>query len=220
MKILIGTKNHGKIIEISEALSGLSIECLDPRSVGIKEDPEETGNTFAENALQKARFYFERTKGHALEGNAIPTLADDSGIIVEALQSELGIHTRRWGAGSKASDKEWIEYFLKRMNEESNKRARFVCVLAYIDAHGKEHLFEGTCDGSITETLEAGYLPGLPISACFKPDGFDCVYSAMKVEQKNSTSHRGRAVDKFRNFLLPKSNFSAYREIMRDKNMF
>ncbi|TSC59059.1 MAG: dITP/XTP pyrophosphatase [Candidatus Peregrinibacteria bacterium Greene0416_62] len=69
MKILIGTKNHGKIIEISEALSGLSIECLDPRSVGIKEDPEETGNTFAENALQKARFYFERTKGHALEGN-------------------------------------------------------------------------------------------------------------------------------------------------------
>ena len=193
MKLLIGTKNRGKIIEISEALSGLNVECIDPQSIGIEDNPEETGTTFEENALQKARFYHERS--------GLPTLADDSGIIVEALQKELGIHTRRWGAGANASDKEWIEYFLKRMEKEKNKHARFVCVLAYIDAAGKEHLFEGTCDGVITETLEAGYLPGLPISACFKPIGFDCVYSAMKVEQKNSTSHRGRAAEKLRRFL-------------------
>lgn len=193
MKILIGTKNRGKIIEIAEALSGLSVECIDPKSIGIEEDPEETGSTFSENALQKARFYHERS--------GLPTLADDSGIIVEALEKELGIHTRRWGAGPKASDEEWITYFLERMQNEKNKRARFVCLLAYIDEAGKEHLFEGTCDGVITETLEADYLPGLPISACFKPYGFNCVYSAMKVEQKNSTSHRGRAVQAFRDFL-------------------
>lgn len=193
MQLLIGTKNTGKIIEISEALSGLSIECIDPRSLGINEDPEETGLTFTENALQKAHFYHERS--------GLPTLADDSGIIVEALEKELGIHTRRWGAGAKASDKEWIDYFLKRMEKEKNKRAQFICVLAYIDANGKEHLFEGTCDGVITNTLEADYLPGLPISACFKPDGFASVYSAMKVEQKNSTSHRGKAVEKLRKFL-------------------
>ena len=193
MQLLIGSKNPGKLIEISEALSGLSITCMDPRSVGIEEDPEETGKTFSENAIQKARFYHERS--------GLPTLADDSGIIVEALQAELGIHTRRWGAGPKASDQEWIEYFLKRMRGEKNKRARFVCVLAHIDEHGKEHLFEGTCDGMITDTLEADYLPGLPISACFKPDGYDCVYSAMKIEQKKSTSHRGRAIEKFRRYL-------------------
>lgn len=193
MELLIGTKNRGKVIEISEALSDLGVECLDPHALGITEDPEETGSTFEENALQKARYYHEKA--------GLPTLADDSGIIVEALAQELGIHTRRWGAGPKATDQEWIDYFLRRMESEGNKRARFVCVLAFIDEHGKEHLFEGTCDGVITERLEADYLAGLPISACFKPDGYDSVYSAMKVEQKNSTSHRGRALEKFRSFL-------------------
>lgn len=193
MKLLIGTKNFGKIIEIAEALSDVDLEFLDPRSVGIEESPHETGTTFIENALQKARFYHDRS--------GLPTLADDSGIIVEALQKELGIHTRRWGAGPNANDREWIEFFLERMRNEKNKRARFVCVLAFVDEEGKEHLFEGVCDGVITETLEAGYLPELPISACFKPDGFDCVYSAMNIEQKNCTSHRGKALQSFGAFL-------------------
>jgi XTP/dITP diphosphohydrolase len=192
MDLLIGTKNKGKVIEISEALSGMDIRCIGAHDAGILEEPVETGATFEENALQKARFYYQRS--------GLPTLADDSGIIVEALQSELGIHTRRWGAGADATDEEWITFFLNRMKRESNKRARFVCVLAYIDEEGKEFLFEGRCDGVITESLEAEYLPGLPISGCFKPYGYDCVYSAMKVEQKNSTSHRGRAVEKFRDF--------------------
>lgn len=193
MQLLIGTKNRGKIIEIEEALSGLSMECVGPHEIGIEVDPEEIGETFEANALQKARFYHDRAK--------LPTLADDSGIIVDALKNELGIHTRRWGAGPQASDEEWIAFFLERMKNEKNKRARFVCTLAYIDEEGSEHLFEGTCDGVITQTLEAGYLPGLPISACFKPNGWDCVYSAMNIEQKNSTSHRGKAVAAFRQFL-------------------
>ena len=189
MKLLLATSNAGKIIEMKETLSGLSLEILSPADLGIMDAPYEEGDTFEANALQKARFYFERAK--------MPVLADDSGIIVDALKKELGIHTRRWGAGPKASDTEWIEYFLYRMNKEKTKRARFVCVLAFIDEHCKEHLFEGTCDGVITESLEADYLPGLPISACFRPDGFDHVYSAITVEQKNSTSHRGRALRKF-----------------------
>lgn len=188
MKLLLGTSNEGKIIEIREALAGLGLDIKTPEDVGIEESPREHGDTFETNALEKARFYFERAK--------IPTLADDSGIIVEALQSELGIHTRRWGAGPGATDKEWIDYFLKRMEKEKNKRARFVCVMAFIDESGKEHLFEGTCDGVITETLEAEYFPGLPISGCFRPDGHGAVYSAMSIEQKNSTSHRGKALKK------------------------
>ena len=192
--ILIGTSNVGKIQEISESLRNLPVEMVTPLDLPyIEETPIETENTFAKNALQKARFYFERS--------GLPTLADDSGIIVEALQKELGIHTRRWGAGPEASDQEWIEYFLNRMKKEKNKRARFVCVLAYIDAAGKEFFFEGTCDGVITETLEAKYLPGLPISACFRPDGFPQVYSAMSVEEKNRISHRGSAVTQFQEFM-------------------
>lgn len=188
-QLLIGTSNLGKIQEMQEALGSHSINIVSPKSLGILESPKEHGATFHANALEKARFYFERS--------GIPTLADDSGILVEALAKELGIHTRRWGAGSNASDEEWIKYFLERMKKEKNKRARFVCVLAYIDAKGKEHIFEGTCDGEITETLEADYLPGLPISACFSPDGFDTVYSGLSVTEKNRISHRGRAMQKF-----------------------
>ncbi len=95
-----------------------------------------------------------------------------------------------------------IEYFLQRMEKEDNRKARFVCNLAYIDEEKNEHLFEGSCEGIITKALEADYLPGLPISACFTPEGFNVVYSAMTVEQKNQISHRGRAVEQFKNALL------------------
>lgn len=196
MELLIGTNNHGKIIEIKQALDGLPVSVLMPADLKIQTAPLETADTFAENALIKARYYHRQTK--------LPTLADDSGIIVEALKDELGVHTRRWGPGSKASDKEWIEFFLNRMKHETNKNARFICSLSYIDSAGVVYGFEGICEGIITPALEADYLSGLPISACFKPKGYDLVYSAMNIEQKNSTSHRGRAVKKFRDFLSEK----------------
>jgi len=196
MQLLLATTNKGKIIEMAEALSALPFDIQSPLDLGITKAPLETGDTFEENALQKARFYFKESK--------IPTLADDSGILVEALQDELGIHTRRWGAGPDASDAEWVEYFLNRMKSEENKQAIFVCVLCLIDEAGKEHFFEGMCRGVITDTLEADYLPGLPISACFKPNGYGAVYSAMSLEQKNSASHRGKALAKLQTYLYSK----------------
>lgn len=193
MKLLLGTNNPGKIIEIVDALQGLPLEILHPTHLNITDAPPETGETFEENALEKARFYFERTQ--------VPTIADDSGIIVEALKDELGIHTRRWGAGPQVNDQEWIAHFLERMKEEEDKRATFVCALAYVDPLGAAYTFEGRCDGLITPTLEAEYLPGLPISACFIPEGHSRVFSALTLEQKNSTSHRGRATEKFADHL-------------------
>lgn len=193
MRLLIGTSNKGKIIEMREALDGLPVDIVTPIEVGIADAPHEEGTTFADNARQKALFYHERS--------GLPTLADDSGILVEALLDELGIHTRRWGAGPTATDAEWIGYFLERMNSESNKRARFVCDLCFIDEAGLQHLFEGICDGTITDTLEADYLPGLPISECFKPNGYEKVYSALTVEEKNKISHRGRALALFAEYL-------------------
>lgn len=193
MDLLIGTNNAGKIIEISDVLKGLPLHIFSPKHLNIAEAAPETGETFEANALEKARFYFERTQ--------LPTVADDSGIIVEALKDELGIHTRRWGAGPQATDSEWIAHFLDRMKEEENKRAAFVCVLAYIDPLGVPYTFEGRCEGIIVPTLEADYLPGLPISACFRPEGHSHVFSALTVEQKNSTSHRGRAAHALRKHL-------------------
>ncbi|MBI3619252.1 non-canonical purine NTP pyrophosphatase [Candidatus Peregrinibacteria bacterium] len=190
--LLLGTANRGKVIEIREALAGLPMTIVTPSDLKIEEVPHETGSTFAENAIQKAQFYFERSK--------IPTIADDSGIIVDALKDELGIHTRRWGAGSDAGDEEWIEYFLDRMKHEENKRASFVCSIAYVTGDSRVHVFEGRCEGTITEKLEADYLPGLPISGCFVPDGENHVFSAMNLEQKKRTSHRGKAIQKLVRF--------------------
>jgi len=195
VKVLIGTNNPGKHIEISEVLGDLNLELLSPADLGISIDPEETGTTYAENALLKAKHFYEH-------GGAIPTIADDSGIIVDAIANELGVYTRRWGAGAEATDEEWISHFLKRMKGEKNKKARFVCNLAYIDPQREHYLFEGICEGTITEDLEAEYLPGLPISACFKPDGFDKVYSAMTIDEKNAISHRGRSLQFLRTHLL------------------
>lgn len=191
--LLLATQNLGKIQEIHEALEDLPIELLTLVDFPEIPPPEETGMTFAENATIKARHYHPLAKH--------PTVADDSGIIVEALQDELGIHTRRWGAGPKATDEEWIEYFLERMRKEENKRARFICAIAHVDDEGGLRVFEGTCEGTITDDLEADYLPGLPISACFKPEGYNRVFSGLSIEQKNSTSHRGRALLLLRDFL-------------------
>lgn len=193
VKLLLGTQNRGKIIEMSEALARLPVELWTPRDAEVADVPEESGATFEENALAKARFFHERTR--------LPTLADDSGIIVEALSNELGFHTRRWGAGPQASDEEWIAHFLERMRDEKNKRAHFVCTLAFIDASGEPHVFEGRCSGAITNALEADYLPGLPISACFKPEGYGKVFSALSLNEKNAVSHRGRALQSFVRFL-------------------
>lgn len=188
MRLLIGTANKGKAIEVGEALKDFGIECVLPADLGIKEKPEETGTTYEENARLKANFYFERT--------GLAVLSDDSGIVAEALKDELGINTRRWGAGPDVSDQEWVDHFLKRLENESNRKARFVCCLCFKDADGNEHVFEGTADGVITETLETEYKPGLPVSACFRPDGYDRVYNALTVEEKNAISHRGRALHK------------------------
>lgn len=193
-KLLIATGNKGKFQEISEVLNSLPIQLLSLSEIlkDIKQ-PSEDGHSYADNAFIKANFY------HQLSG--LPSVADDSGIMVEALKNELGMHTRRWGAGEKASDKEWIDYFLNRMQKEKNKKACFTCVLTFIDKNGRSYRFEGNCRGTITKDLEAGYLPGLPISACFKPDGFDQVFSALAIENKNKISHRGTAARSLFKFL-------------------
>lgn len=193
MQFLIGTGNKGKFIEITEALAGLPLTFVAPEDLRIIETPAEHGTTFEENARHKAQFFHERGK--------IPTIADDSGITVEALPGALGVQTRRWGLGPTVSDEEWIRHFLEHMSRERNRRASFTAVIAFIDDQGREFFFRGTSTGAITQTLEAPFSKGLPFDGCFKPDGFDKVFSALSLEEKNRTSHRGRALQDLRAFL-------------------
>lgn len=200
---LIATANLGKFEEIATALESLPYRFLSLRDLGLEgQQVEENGTTHEENARLKTDFFYQKT-GYL-------TLGEDSGLEVEALQGELGLHTRRFGAGEKASDEEWLRVFLERMREmpASKREAKFVCVMVLKKpSEGKEFVFEGEARGHIVLEPEAPILPGLPLSSVFKPDGFDRVYAALTHDEKNQISHRGLAAGKVVEFLKTIHNF-------------
>ena len=194
-KLLIATANPGKLHEIKEMLEGLDYDIQGIADLGLRNDYVEEGDTHEEIAMKKARYFFDQC--------GIMTMADDSGIIVDALKSELGVKTRRWGAGEKVSDVEWLAYFMKAMEHvpEKQRTAHFVCCCCVIDAEGQAHLFKGQTDGIISREVEAPIKHGLPLSSVFRPNGYDEVYSALEVAEKNEVSHRGKAVKKVREWM-------------------
>jgi XTP/dITP diphosphohydrolase len=194
MKILLGTRNKGKFQEITQVLSELPVTVLSLDEAGITHDPEEHGTTYEDNAVLKARAYAELGK--------LPTVADDSGIVIEALAGELGVLTRRWGAGKDATDEEWISHFLNRMRGEQNKRAEFVSVVAFVDEKNDVYVFRGVCRGRITTELDGQYLPGLPLRSCFIPDGFDCTLSRMTYDEEKTVNHRYKSMTLLKEHLL------------------
>lgn len=212
--LLIATTNLGKFKEIFEILGKLDVSngghfrvislrdlCDSDESFGTEDRSFqmsdfygliENGETFSENAIKKAKFYHEKT--------GLLTVSEDSGITVSALDGELGVKTRRWGAGENATDEGWIEFFMKRMSSEKNRDAKFVCSACVCGKKddGEEfcEVFDGETSGKITEKLEVPILKGLPLSSCFLPDGFEKVYAALSPEEKNAISHRGKAISK------------------------
>ncbi|PLX25548.1 non-canonical purine NTP pyrophosphatase [Candidatus Parcubacteria bacterium] len=187
-KILVGTHNPGKLTEIKNQLSPLDMEILSLDDVGITEDYEETGSTFEENALAKARFYYK------LSG--IPTLADDAGLQIDALDGEPGVLSRRW-PGYEASDQELLDMLFAKLDGVpiEKRTARFVAISALFD--GKESIISrGESLGKIGLELACEVKPGIPWSSVFYPDGYDKVFSQLSVEEKNKISHRGKSLKK------------------------
>jgi len=165
------------------------------KDLGLSDEGlEEDGKTYAENAYKKAKFFTDKA--------GMIVLAEDSGLVVDALEGELGVKTRRWGAGEKASDKEWIDYFLERMSGVENRKAKFLSSLCLLDeSRDLKEIFDGETNGLITRKLMAPILEGLPLSSCFIPEGFDLVYASLSDEERYSVSHRALAVSKLRAFL-------------------
>lgn len=155
---------------------------------------EEDGKTFEENAEKKALFFGSRAR--------VLTLAEDSGIVVEALKDELGVKTRRWGAGEFASDEEWLNFFMKRMESEENRAAEFVCCACLYDPRsGEKKFFRGETKGVISREILAPILKGLPLSSVFVPEGMAKSYAELGAREKNKISHRGKAISQVRDFL-------------------
>ncbi|MBU1682506.1 non-canonical purine NTP pyrophosphatase [Patescibacteria group bacterium] len=193
-KILIATHNFGKFKELMEVLEELPVKFVSLNDEKIEDDVEENGETYEENAIIKAEF-FGRESG-------LPTIADDSGIHVDALNGELGVRTRRWGAGEKANDEEWLDFFLSRMSYEENRKAEFISVVAFCQPGQETKVFRGECIGQILEEPQVALEPGIPLSAVFLPDGKDKVFSALSKHEKNEISHRGKAIKQCYDYLL------------------
>ena len=193
-KLLIATHNQGKFKESQVKLSkDLGIEIVSLVDLGIREDYEETGQTYEENAIAKAKFYYNLSK--------IPTIADDSGLSVDALCGEPGVHSRTW-PGYTATDEELLQMLLDKMKDipKQKRSAKFVTVIAFYD--GQEELIaKGEEAGVIAKNQISKMDKGLPYSAVFYPNGYNKVFSQLSIEEKNAISHRGKALNKIIKYL-------------------
>ncbi len=173
----------------------LGIQILTPKDLKISFNAEETGSTFAENALIKARELFRLTK--------LPSIADDSGICVSALGGEPGVYSARFG-GPGLKDEDRALLLLEKMKGKSDRRAHYVCVIAFVD-ETTDRIFEGGCEGIISEEYDRVGIYGFGYDPIFIYLPFQKPFSQVPESEKNSVSHRKKALEGLSKFLKMKS---------------
>ena len=185
-RLIIASHNDGKVREINDLLSPLGNEALSAKKIGLA-DPEETGTTFAENAILKARA--------AAEASGLPALADDSGLAVTALAGAPGIFSARW-----AGEPRDFGLAMKKVERAvfdtgtEDFSARFVCVLALAWPDGHTETFEGDVKGLLVFPPRGD--KGFGYDPIFVPDGYHITFGEMAPEEKHSISHRADAFRK------------------------
>jgi XTP/dITP diphosphohydrolase len=187
MEILVATHNLHKKEEIQQIL-GSDYVVTSLSDYNLNEEIVEDGNTFQENALIKAKYCFEKT--------GKPSVGDDSGLVVEALNGRPGIYSARY-AGNHNFKKN-IEKVLAEMKDEPNRRAYFITMLCFKDQDG-EHYFEGRVYGNITQEVFGE--EGFGYDPIFIPDDYNMTFAEMLPEEKNKISHRSEALKKFLDYL-------------------
>ncbi len=192
MRLVLATRNEGKVKEIREALSGLEVDLLTLSDFPEVPEVHEDGATFSENAKKKALTVAKFT--------GLPALADDSGLEVDALGGMPGVRSARFageGADDDANNRKLLE-LLKGLPPE-RRTARFRCVLALAFPDGEVYTVEGTCEGLIAE--EPAGEGGFGYDPLFLIPEEGRTFAQMTREEKNSLSHRGRALRKLREVL-------------------
>jgi len=195
-KILIATNNKGKFSEISAMLKSIGIEAIGTFEFNL-EEPEETGKTFAENSLLKARFYGKKTN--------LVALADDSGLCVEAMSGKPGIHSARFALNEKG-EKDFPLAFKKIAERTSeNSKAFFICNLALFDPKTNfEISFEGRIDGNLIFPPRGN--KGFGYDPIFIKNGMDKTFGEILPGEKDKISHRGAAFEKLLDWLKTNSS--------------
>lgn len=189
-KILLATKNRGKLVEIRAILGTDYFEFIPVDTIRMFPEIPETGTTFTDNAIIKAKESFKLT--------GIPALADDSGLWIDCLEGRPGVYSARY-AGEDASDDENTDKVLAEIAEfPPPYTAKYVCVLAYYD--GKSVITtEGECSGEII--LEKRGTNGFGYDPVFKPTGYDDTMAELNPDTKNKLSHRFKAIEKMKEAL-------------------
>ena len=190
-KLIFATANSNKLEEIRSLLPK-NVQIVSLSDLGITEDIPETEDTFEGNALLKARYIYKIYN--------LPCFADDSGLEVEALNAAPGVYSARY-SGVNGSPIERaqanINKLLHALSEKNNRKACFRTIIAFIDSEGNEHIFEGVVNGTIIE--EAKGKIGFGYDPVFVPNGYEKTYAQMELSEKNLTSHRAKAFQKFIN---------------------
>lgn len=188
--VVLGTNNKNKVVEINAMLNGWQVR---PQSDFDVSEAEETGLSFVENAILKAR--------HACIHSGLPAIADDSGLEVDALNGQPGIYSARY-AGDNASDRDNLEKLLKNMRDVDHRSARFRCVIVYMrHQHDPSPIIcNGTWEGEITESPKGSH--GFGYDPIFFIPELGKTAAEMDAAEKNRLSHRGSALVQLRNQLI------------------
>lgn len=190
-KLVLATHNPGKVAEIGEMLKPYGIEVVSASELGLPE-PEETGTTFAENAVLKAVL--------AAQGARLPALADDSGLCVNALGGNPGVYSARW-AGPDKNFAKAMEKINEAFGQSEDRSAYFACVLALAWPDGECEIFEGRVDGDLIWPPRGN--GGFGYDPMFVPKDDTLTFGEMAPEEKRRVSHRARAFEKFIASIVP-----------------
>ncbi|HHV16803.1 MAG TPA: XTP/dITP diphosphatase [Gelria sp.] len=195
LKLLLASRNQHKIEELQQMLADLNIKVISLNDVSGAPVIEEDGQTFSENASKKARLTAMYT--------GFTCLADDSGLVVDALGGQPGIYSARF-AGEEADDQKNNRKLLQMLQglDAEKRQARFICVIAISDPRGNVCTVEGKCEGRI-DYKERG-TGGFGYDPLFIPDGYTRTFGEFSSEEKNRISHRGQALLKARTLLEQK----------------
>jgi XTP/dITP diphosphohydrolase len=180
-RVVLATHNPGKLTEVRRILDGLPIQLLSAGEAGLR-DVEEHGATFEENALLKARA--------GAEASGLPCLADDSGLVVDALGGAPGVRSARY-AGGHGDDEANLRLVLERLEGVVDRTARFVCVAALALPDGRARTVEGVLEGVIVDAPRGE--GGFGYDPIFRPEGAHLTTAEMRPHEKDAISHRGRA---------------------------
>lgn len=189
MKVVMASNNAHKIAELRAILSAYGLDVVSQREAGVHVEPEETGTTFEENSRIKAVA--------VMQACGLPAVADDSGLMVDALNGEPGVYSASYGGPDCISDSDRINYLLKKLENvpEGKRTAKFVSVITLVTPDGKEIVARGECPGHIL--FERHGNGGFGYDPVFFAEDAGCTFAELAPEQKNQVSHRARALRAF-----------------------